>query len=54
MDTNKLKEGNLYYWNKKVICEYIGFHHGLYNFLSTNGGVIRVKERDLTQEITTD
>ena len=46
--------GDLYYWNKKIVCEYIGYDRGLYNFISTNGGIIRIKEKDLVNEITND
>ena len=49
-----MERGDLFYWNKKIVCEYLGFDKGFYNFLSTNGGVIRVKEGDLEKEITTD
>lgn len=43
-----LQVGNLYWWNKKILCEYKGYNKG-HVFVTTNGGHISLKEKDLNQ-----
>lgn len=39
----QLKRGDLFYWHKKVLCEYIGrAKDGRYMFQTTNGGVLYI------------
>lgn len=47
--------GNLYYWRKKVLCEYVGRgKKGEYVFKTTNCGYIPVKEEELNDVIYID
>lgn len=48
-----LRKGNIYYYGKRIVVEYIGLDKkGNYAFESTNGGKIIVKESDLDKYIS--
>ena len=48
-----LKKGNLYYWNKKIICEFIGWSvNNRARFKTTNGGLISIPQKNVQFEIT--
>lgn len=48
-----LKKGNLYYWNKKVLCEFVGWlNDNKVQFKTTNGGIINVNTDRIGIEIT--
>ena len=48
-----LKKGNLYYWNKKVLCEFVGWlDDDKAQFKTTNGGIISVNSDRIGIEIT--
>lgn len=48
-----LEKGNLYYWNKTVLCEFIGWtNDGKAQFKTTNGGIISIQDNKISNEIT--
>lgn len=48
-----LKKGNLYYWNKRILCEFIGWSNdGKAQFRTTNGGIISIPNNKVEVEIT--
>lgn len=48
-----LKKGNLYYWNKKVLCEFVGWlDNNKAQFKTTNEGIISIPEHKVQFEIT--
>lgn len=48
-----LKKGNLYYWNKKILCEFIGLSiNNRAIFRTTNGGLISLSQESVQLEIT--
>lgn len=48
-----LKKCNLYYWNKKVLCEFVGWlDDNKAQFITTNGGIISVNSDRIGIEIT--
>ena len=50
-----MKVGDLFYWHKRIVCEYIGrAKDGRYMFKTTNGGTIYIYPDKLKKEITTD
>ena len=50
-----LKKDGLYYWNKKVLCEFIGWlDANTAQFRTTNGGILRVNSSKIGMEITED
>ena len=55
----RLKKGNLYYWNNKILCEFIGwFDNNRARFKTTNGGLISIPKNNIqfviTEEIITN
>ena len=47
-----MKIGDLFYWNKRVLVEYVGMENNRHIFRSENGGIIKVKPENLDREIT--
>ena len=48
-----MKKGDLFYWHKKVLCEYIGTaKDGRYMFRTTNGGIIYIFPDKLNTDIS--
>lgn len=48
-----MKKGDLYYWHKTVLVEYVGkAKDGRYMFKSTNGGTIYVYPDKINTDIT--
>lgn len=49
----ELRKGNIYYYGKRIVVEYIGLDKkGDYAFESTNGRIIIVKKSDLGRYIS--
>lgn len=50
-----LKIGNLYYWQHRVVVEYVGISkEGKKMFKTTNGGIISLSQDKIKSEITED
>lgn len=48
-----LRKGNLYYWNKKVLCEFVDWlDDDKAQFKTTNGEIISVNSDRIGIEIT--
>lgn len=48
-----LKGGNLYYWQHRIVVEYIGINvNDKYMFKTTNGGVICLSQNQVQSQIT--
>lgn len=53
----KLIKGNIYLWRGRVYVEYIGWGDGnsdIRLFRSINGGLIRIPDNKVSNEITSD
>ena len=50
-----MKIGDLFYWKRRVLCEYIGVaKDGRYMFKTTNGGIIYIYPDRLAKDISTE
>lgn len=50
-----MKTGDLFYWKRRVLCEYIGVaKDGRYMFKTTNGGIIYIYPDRLAKDISTE
>lgn len=49
------KEGNLYYWQNRVVVEFVGIREdGKYIFNTTNGGKIFLYQDQVQSQISED
>ena len=50
-----LKRGNLYYWQKRLVVEFVGcLENGKYIFNTTNGGKITLSQEQVQTQISKD
>ena len=48
-----LKRGDLYYWQHRVVVQYIGIREeGEYMFKATNGGMLCLKQNEVQTQIS--
>lgn len=48
-----LKGGNLYYWQHRVVVQYLGIREeGEYMFKTTNGGLLCLSQNQVQSQIT--
>lgn len=50
-----LKRGNLYYWQNRLVVEFVGcLENGKYIFNTTNGGKITLSQEQVQTQISKD
>lgn len=50
-----IRKGNLYYWQHRVLVEFIGIREdGKYMFNTTNSGILCLNEKQVQSQITED